>query len=124
MKNTAPPDLRIGGAAGRRPLCGSSKIFSANGGFQKSFFDSKAAQKHSFKIPAAVIFSHPDCTVGSGIKPDLRLTALADFTASREFHPAPKISIYVFINYYNPVLFPCQYPAAVPIALFSVEYFC
>ena len=38
--------------------------------------------------PAAAIFFHPDCTVGTGITP-VQLS-LADFTAGRELHPALK----------------------------------
>ena len=58
-----------------------------------------------------LLFSHPDYTVGHGIAPYpdlnkcqvLRKT-LADFTADREFHPAPKnfsikLSSYILIPY-------------------------
>ena len=58
-----------------------------------------------------LLFSHPDYTVGYGISPYpdlnqcqvLRKT-LADFTADREFHPAPKnfsikLSLYILIPY-------------------------
>jgi hypothetical protein len=53
-------------------------------------------------------FSHPDCTVGSGVSPDpallavyqLRrlagLHALGTITAGREFHPAPKECVVVY----------------------------
>jgi len=37
------------------------------------------------------VFFHPDYTVGYGITP--YLLSLADFTADREFHPAPKTYI-------------------------------
>ena len=43
------------------------------------------------KINCTIIFSHPDCTVGSGISPD-HTSRLAGFTAGRESHPALKIS--------------------------------
>jgi hypothetical protein len=40
------------------------------------------------------IFSHPDCTVGSGISPDQSCHAgVAGYTAGGEFHPAPKILV-------------------------------
>ncbi len=48
---------------------------------------------HSKKMP---FFSHPDYTVGSGITPDQPpeknafSPRVADYTAGREFHPAPK----------------------------------
>ena len=35
-------------------------------------------------------FSHPDFTVGSGISPDQPPKRVADYTAGRESHPAPK----------------------------------
>jgi hypothetical protein len=42
----------------------------------------------------ALVFSHPDFTVGPGISPDQPCTFLdkgsRTFTAGREFHPAPK----------------------------------
>ena len=37
-----------------------------------------------------VFFSHPDFTVGSGISPDQPPKRVADYTAGRESHPAPK----------------------------------
>ena len=37
------------------------------------------------------IFFHPDCTVGTGITPDQRKNAFADFTAGGDSHPALKI---------------------------------
>ena len=45
----------------------------------------------------AVIFFHPDYTVGTGITP-VQLT-LADFTAGRELHPALKIYMIFVIQY-------------------------
>ena len=49
-------------------------------------------------------FSHPDYTVGFGIAPNPGLNhakpcanALADYTADREFHPAPKMTHIYFI---------------------------
>lgn len=39
---------------------------------------------------AAVIFFHPDCTVGFGITPNHTLR-LVGFTTGRELHPALKI---------------------------------
>ena len=42
------------------------------------------------------IFFHPDYTVGTGIAPVL--LALADFTAGRESHPAPK-TVFICIKY-------------------------
>lgn len=68
----------------------------------------KKALKHS--VPGHMtttiqrsIFFHPDYTVGFGISPNpdlnlcqvLRIAALADYTADREFHPALKILPYV-----------------------------
>ncbi len=35
-------------------------------------------------------FSPPDFTVGSGISPDQPPKRVADYTAGRELHPAPK----------------------------------
>ena len=43
--------------------------------------------------PWRSIFFHPDYTVGTGISP-VQL-ALADFTAGRESHPAPKTVFYL-----------------------------
>ena len=40
-----------------------------------------------------LIFFHPDYTVGFGITPN-HAFPLADFTANREFHPAPKTLIF------------------------------
>ena len=49
-------------------------------------------------------FFHPDYTVGFGIAPNPGLNhakpcanALADYTADREFHPAPKMTHMYFI---------------------------
>jgi hypothetical protein len=58
----------------------------------------KAPQKNygAYDIHISIVFYHPDFTVGSGITP-LRL-ALADFTAGRDFHPAPK-TIYIRFDY-------------------------
>ena len=39
---------------------------------------------------ACFVFFHPDYTVGFGIAPNPAPKALADYTAGREFHPAPK----------------------------------
>jgi hypothetical protein len=36
------------------------------------------------------LFYHPDYTVGPGVSPSQPPKRVADFTASREFHPAPK----------------------------------
>ena len=36
------------------------------------------------------LFSHPDYTVGSGITPDQPPKRVADSTAGRDLHPAPK----------------------------------
>ena len=36
------------------------------------------------------LFFHPDYTVGPGVSPSQPPKRVADFTASREFHPAPK----------------------------------
>ena len=36
------------------------------------------------------VFFHPDFTVGTGIAPVRTAKQLADFTAGRELHPAPK----------------------------------
>ena len=51
-------------------------------------------------------FSHPDFTVGSGISPDQPPKRVADYTAGRELHPAPKkfffyefIITHSFFNY-------------------------
>lgn len=45
-----------------------------------------------------IIFYHPDSTVGTGISPvQPCITQVADFTAGREFHPAPKTNI-LFTN--------------------------
>jgi hypothetical protein len=41
---------------------------------------------------SAHIFSHPDCTVGSGISPDLA-SRLADYTAGREILPTLKTAL-------------------------------
>lgn len=35
------------------------------------------------------VFSYPDYTVGIGIAP-IHAVTLADYTAGRDFHPAPK----------------------------------
>ena len=49
------------------------------------------------------VFSHPDCTVGSGISPDRPTLAhgFMDFTIGRESHPAPKTIHINFWAYYN-----------------------
>ena len=36
------------------------------------------------------LFFHPDYTVGPGVSPSQPPKRVADYTASREFHPAPK----------------------------------
>ena len=41
-------------------------------------------------IKYCAFFSHPDFTVGSGISPDQPPKRVADYTAGRELHPAPK----------------------------------
>lgn len=59
-------------------------------------------------LRAILCFSHPDYTVGSGITPDRRLAAFADYTAGEEFHLALKqIMLLIFppsgethVNYY------------------------
>ena len=43
-----------------------------------------------------VFFSHPDYTVGTGITP-VHAQRLADYTAGRESHPAPK-NLFHFLN--------------------------
>ena len=37
-----------------------------------------------------IVFSHPDYTVGFGITPNQPPKRVADYTAGRESHPAPK----------------------------------
>lgn len=57
------------------------------------------------------IFSHPDCTVGSGISPD-QPNWLAGFvyhvTAGREFHPALKNRLIFNYLHYNAICFYWQ----------------
>jgi len=45
-----------------------------------------------------IFFFHPDFTVGTGISPvqSLCKEGVADYTADREFHPAPKKIVSVF----------------------------
>jgi hypothetical protein len=45
-----------------------------------------------------IFFFHPDFTVGTGISPvqSFCYEGVADFTADREFHPAPKKIVSVF----------------------------
>lgn len=54
------------------------------------------------------IFYHPDFTVGTGISPvQSRFylkTGVADFTAGREFHPAPKYLFYFSVKINNKVI--------------------
>ncbi len=62
-------------------------------------FDIRQITEQIALICSVVIFFHPDYTVGFGIAPNpdlnscqvLRIATLADYTADREFHPAPKI---------------------------------
>jgi hypothetical protein len=49
-----------------------------------------SAEKYCSQSKLHNFFSHPDYTVGSGITPDQPLSRFADYTAGREFHPAPK----------------------------------
>ena len=44
------------------------------------------------------IFFHPDCTVGIGLAPIRPPRWFADFTAGREFHPAPK-TMYTVVTF-------------------------
>ena len=64
----------------------------------------KRTEQKQMLLPCAVmIFFHRAYTVGFGISPNpdlnlcqvLRIAALADYTADREFHPALKILPYV-----------------------------
>jgi hypothetical protein len=43
-------------------------------------------------------FSHPDYTVGFGVAPNHAAKQLADFTAGRESHPAPKACFIFFFS--------------------------
>ena len=63
-------------------------------------------------------FSHPDYTVGFGIKPNPPPKRVTDYTVGRDFHPAPKnLLLYLIyfvslqIQYYYSLFFPfCQLP--------------
>jgi len=46
------------------------------------------------------LFYHPDFTVGFGIAPNQPPKRVADYTAGRESHPAPK-NYYILLWYYN-----------------------
>jgi len=46
------------------------------------------------------LFSHPDFTVGFGISPNQPPKRVADYTAGRESHPAPK-NLFISLWYYN-----------------------
>ena len=49
--------------------------------------------------PAALIFFHPDYTVGPGVAPGQRMPngqPVADYTASGDLHPALKTKIQLF----------------------------
>ena len=43
------------------------------------------------------LFSHPDYTVGFGISPNQLLMQVADYTAGRESHPAPKNYYFIYL---------------------------
>ncbi len=47
-------------------------------------------------IASSRFFSHPDFTVGTGITP-VHAQRLADYTAGRELHPAPK-NLFLFLS--------------------------
>lgn len=47
----------------------------------------------SQKNNALIAFYHPDYTVGFGIAPNHAQIELADYTAGRDLHPAPKANI-------------------------------
>jgi len=59
------------------------------------------------KTDAYALFSHPDFTVGIGISPIRQPKLLADYTAGREFHPAPKIAFFN-MNFYNFIIQECS----------------
>ena len=52
--------------------------------------DSKIRGETYIYASMKLFFSHPDYTVGSGISPDQPPKRVADYTAGRESHPAPK----------------------------------
>ena len=79
-------------------LSPSSEIFKENF-HKKSLCEKKSSHKKPRELlPGALstffkycaFFSHPDFTVGSGISPDQPPKRVADYTAGRESHPAPK----------------------------------
>jgi hypothetical protein len=80
---------------------------------EKNFFIKKSFPtknvKRFFAKKANSFFSHPDCTVGSGIAPDhAQRSWLADFTAGREISSLPEESLLNLQLHSKPLIKLCQ----------------